>query len=182
MKKVTLFLAIFITALFLAACGSGGNESADNEPDSAQKDAISEGNTATEEESETKDDTGENPAANGDAEVLQLLENNEIGEYLADSKGMTLYYFKNDEPEKSNCSGECLDNWPAFLANDVDVPDGFDKNDFGTITREDTNAEQVTYKGYPLYYFAKDQQEGDVNGQGVKDVWYIINKDTEFEK
>ncbi|WP_425423161.1 hypothetical protein [Siminovitchia fordii] len=49
------------------------------------------------------------------------------------------------------------------------------------MTREDTDAEQVTYKGYPLYYFAKDQNKGDVNGQGVKDVWYLINKDTDFK-
>ncbi|RST73145.1 hypothetical protein D4T97_014600 [Siminovitchia acidinfaciens] len=110
------------------------------------------------------------------------MENTEVGEYLADSKGMTLYYFENDEPKKSNCSGECLGNWPAFFAKDFNVPYGFDKKDFGTITREDINAKQVTYKGYPLYYFAKDQQEGDVNGQGVKDAWYIIAKDTEFEK
>lgn len=125
---------------------------------------------------------------NGAAEVskdgtesLKLLENREVGKYLADSKGMTLYYFKKDESGKSNCAGECLDNWPPYMEKDFDVPEGFKKSDFGKIIREDTNSEQVTYKGYPLYYFVNDKQEGDVNGEGVKDIWYIVNSETAFQ-
>lgn len=34
---------------------------------------------------------------------------------------------------------------------------------------------QVTYKDYPLYYFVKDKEKGDINSQGVKDVWYVAN-------
>ncbi|VEF48206.1 Uncharacterised protein [Bacillus freudenreichii] len=89
MKKVTLFLAIFIAALFLVACGSGSNESVDDEPDSVQKDKSGEENIVAEEESETKHDSGE-PVENEVAESLQLMENTEVGEYLADFKGMTL--------------------------------------------------------------------------------------------
>ncbi|MBS4178483.1 COG4315 family predicted lipoprotein [Lederbergia citrea] len=111
---------------------------------------------------------------------LQVLESEKTGDYLADSKGMTLYYFKKDESGKSNCAGECLDNWPPFTEKDFNVPSGFDKKDFNTIKREDTGEEQVTYNGYPLYYFVNDKQKGDVNGEGVKDVWYIVNDETAF--
>ena len=34
---------------------------------------------------------------------------------------------------------------------------------------------QVTYGGWPLYYFSGDSAPGDVNGQGQGDVWYVID-------
>lgn len=161
MKKWMLIVSIF-AAIFLAACGNEAEE------------------TVKEMQTET-DSTKETAAKEEKAESLQMLENEATGEYLADSKGMTLYYFKKDEPGKSNCAGDCLANWPPFTQKEFEVPDQFDKEDFETIKREDTGVEQVTYKGYPLYYFAKDKVEGDVNGQGVKDVWFTVNNKTEFK-
>jgi predicted lipoprotein with Yx(FWY)xxD motif len=46
--------------------------------------------------------------------------------------------------------------------------------DFGTLTRSDGKM-QTTFRGYPLYYFFKDQMAGDMKGQGVKDVWYLVD-------
>lgn len=155
MKKRMFILTNFAMVLFLAACGNNAQDSA-------------------------KEDQVVNGAAEETTESLKLLENEKTGKYLADSNGMTLYYFKKDEPGKSNCAGECLENWPPFTEKDFDVPEGFDKKDFGTIKREDTGAEQVAYKGFPLYYFVNDKQEGHVNGEGVKDVWYIVNNETVF--
>lgn len=34
---------------------------------------------------------------------------------------------------------------------------------------------QVTYNGWPLYYFARDKQAGDTTGQGVGQVWYVVS-------
>ena len=161
MKKWSFIVSVFAIILLLAACNTGKEESAQSTP--ASKEASSD-------KSDTKQDTS----------ALQLLENEKVGKYLADSKGMALYYFKKDVSEKSNCSGECLQNWPPFTAEEFKVPSGFDKADFGTITRQDTGEEQVTYKGYPLYYFVNDKAKGDVNGQGVKDIWYIVNSETTF--
>ncbi len=39
----------------------------------------------------------------------------------------------------------------------------------GTVKRPE-GTEQVTYKGMPLYTFTQDAAEGDVKGQGIKDV------------
>ncbi|RWR04092.1 hypothetical protein QNH23_03145 [Siminovitchia fortis] len=178
MKRAMIILALFVSAMLLGACGSAKKESTGNGEDALQENTASEPGT---DHAEKIGSPEENSDMGGESGSLQLLEDDKVGEYLADSKGMALYYFTKDEPETSNCSGECLDNWPPFTEKDFDVPAGFDKCDFGTITREDTDAEQVTYKGYPLYYFAKDQNKGDVNGQGVKDVWYLINKDTDFK-
>jgi predicted lipoprotein with Yx(FWY)xxD motif len=33
---------------------------------------------------------------------------------------------------------------------------------------------QITLNGWPLYYFAGDEKPGDVNGQGVNDVWWVL--------
>ncbi|ASN06941.1 COG4315 family predicted lipoprotein [Virgibacillus necropolis] len=155
MKKWMFMITILTTILLLAACG---NETENTQGDQGNNDKTSESESAS----------------------LQLLDDAEIGKYLADAEGMTLYYFTKDESGKSNCSGKCLDNWPPFIAKDFEVPEGFSKNDFATIEREDTGEKQVTYKGYPLYYFVKDQAKGDVKGQGVKDVWYIVNAKTTF--
>lgn len=163
MKKGIFTLVILSIIFVLAACGKS-----------------TEGKTETDQPAQAQMEQNNSEQAPA-ADSLQLLENEKAGKYLADPQGRALYYFKNDKVGKSNCSGECLVNWPAFTQEDFVAPEGFDKNDFDTITREDNGEKQVTYKGFPLYYFAKDQQEGDVNGQGVKDVWFVVNSETKFE-
>jgi hypothetical protein len=46
--------------------------------------------------------------------------------------------------------------------------------DFGTIKRDDGQM-QATYKGWPLYYYIKDQVSGETAGQGVGGVWFVVN-------
>jgi len=98
-----------------------------------------------------------------------------IGKFLAcDVSGMTLYYFKKDSPGKSACEGDCLAKWPLYYVDKVAVKDGLDVKNFTTFTRGD-GKKQIAYKGMPLYFFAGDKKPGDTNGQGVKDVWYVVN-------
>ncbi|RAP74136.1 cupredoxin domain-containing protein [Paenibacillus montanisoli] len=101
----------------------------------------------------------------------------ELGNYLTDANGRTLYYFDKDTPDRSVCEGQCLVNWPAYHADGDSAPTGVASGDFGTITRSD-GSKQSTYKGYPLYYFIKDTKHGDFNGQDVNKVWYVINPAT----
>ncbi len=110
-------------------------------------------------------------AAGGD---LQIVTKDGVGSYLTDGRGMTLYYFKKDAQDKNSCIGPCLEKWPAYYADQVTTPAGSDPKDFGTFTRKD-GAKQTTFKGWPLYYFIGDKAAGDTNGQGVKDVWYVVN-------
>jgi predicted lipoprotein with Yx(FWY)xxD motif len=161
MKKWTFFLTVFSVIFLLAACSSKTEES---KKTNASK----------------KETTTASEVSKPEKVSLQLLDNANTGKYLADANGMALYYYTKDQAGKSNCSGQCLVNWPAFSATDFEVPEGFNKSDFGTIKREDNGVEQVTYKGYPLYYWIKDKAKGDVTGQGVGNVWYIINTETTF--
>ena len=97
-----------------------------------------------------------------------------IGDYLVDGKGMTLYYFTRDTAGKSSATAQVIANWPIFYAADIVIPSNLNTSDFGSITGFNGQA-QTTYKGWPLYYYIKDQTPGDTLGQGVGGVWYVIN-------
>lgn len=46
---------------------------------------------------------------------------------------------------------------------------------WGTVTRNDGTTE-ATYNGWPLYYWAQDSAPGQTTGQGVQDVWWVVNR------
>ncbi len=106
--------------------------------------------------------------------AVQTKNKEGVGNYLADAKGMTLYWFKNDLPGKSACAGPCVEKWPIYYRESVMAGKDLKGEDFGTITRED-GKKQTTFRGYPLYYWAGDKAPGDTGGQGVKDVWYVVD-------
>lgn len=109
-------------------------------------------------------------------QAVKVQQNDVVGKYLTDTEGITLYWFKNDEPGKSNCAGSCLMRWPGFYDEKVAVPDGIAMEDFGTITRND-GEKQTTFRGYPLYYWINDMKAGDTAGNGIKGVWSVVNPD-----
>jgi predicted lipoprotein with Yx(FWY)xxD motif len=97
----------------------------------------------------------------------------DLGDILVDGDGNTLYVFEPDAQGASTCYDSCEGNWPP-LVGDVAAGDGVDGSLLGTAARTD-GTDQVTYNGWPLYYFAHDAAPGDVNGQGVGDVWYVVS-------
>jgi predicted lipoprotein with Yx(FWY)xxD motif len=101
------------------------------------------------------------PAASADSTVA-MAETDDLGEFLVDAEGMTLYLFTNDSPGMSACDEEYLEYWPAFTAQEpLTLPEGV-PGELTQIERED-GAEMVAYKDIPLYSFAGD--EADTNGQ-----------------
>lgn len=112
--------------------------------------------------------------AQADHHKTKIMAKEGVGSYLADAKGMTLYYFTKDSAGKSACAGDCLEKWPAYTAEKVEPQAGLNAKDFGVLKREGGKP-QVTFRGFPLYYFFKDQKPGDTNGQGVNSVWYVVD-------
>lgn len=103
------------------------------------------------------------------------------GVYLVDAAGKSLYLFKADaQGEGSTCYDACAEIWPPLLT--VGKPDasGQARADLlGTIERKN-GATQVTYNGWPLYYFAQDNEPGDTQGQDVHGFgaeWYLVAPD-----
>ena len=102
----------------------------------------------------------------------------EIGTYVADGQGRTLYRFDKDrsKPSKSNCNGECAKTWPPLLVKSLGqiYPSGINPKLVGYVERADGTC-QVTIDGWPVYLFAKDTKPGDLNGQGVGGTWFAIS-------
>jgi predicted lipoprotein with Yx(FWY)xxD motif len=105
---------------------------------------------------------------------VKIAKKDGVGSYLTDTEGMTLYWFKNDSPGVSACSGGCVDKWPLYSRMRVQPPAGVNAEDFGTIKRDD-GKEQTTFRGYPLYYYALDKAAGDTRGQNVGEAWFVID-------
>lgn len=105
-----------------------------------------------------------------------MIADSDLGEIVVDADGMTLYMFDTDTQGSgaSSCSGECLTNWPP-LTTDGQAPavQGV-TGEVGTIETADGST-QVTLNGWPLYYFAGDAAAGDVNGQGVGGIWWVLS-------
>ena len=118
-----------------------------------------------------KDDDG-TPVVNS----VQLKTDPTLGQYLADSTGRTLYVFSPDVAGQSVCSGNCLIAWPVFYSGKLQLPSGLNAADFGTITRTD-GTKQTTFRGWPLYYYEQDAAPGDVKGENVNQVWFVVNPD-----
>jgi predicted lipoprotein with Yx(FWY)xxD motif len=106
--------------------------------------------------------------------TVNVSTKSDLGNYLVDGTGKTLYYFTRDIVGKSNATSAIIMIWPIFNATSIMVPLSLNTADFGTITRDD-GQKQTTYKGYPLYYFANDQGPGDTSGQGINGIWFVIN-------
>jgi predicted lipoprotein with Yx(FWY)xxD motif len=112
-----------------------------------------------------------------DAITLQTARDAELGRFLVDENGMTLYMFTLDEAGKSNCDAGCLAAWPPLLADrDVVAGDGVDASLIGQGDMLDGRT-IITYNGMPLYYWAADANPGDTTGQGFGDVWFVVAPD-----
>lgn len=118
------------------------------------------------------------PAAQSSAPVGALalkMANTSLGSVLVDGAGMTLYMFAKDSANTSACEGQCLVNWPPLLGAPT-AGAGVDDSKLGSFTRTDGRV-QATYNGWPLYYWFNDKSPGDVSGQGVQGVWFVLDRD-----
>lgn len=90
----------------------------------------------------------------------------------ADARGMTMYTTDKDvEPSKATCVDECAKAWPAALAPRGARPLG----DWSPMDRAD-GTKQWSYKGKPLYTFARDLKIGDANGNGAQSgTWHTVS-------
>ena len=107
-----------------------------------------------------------------------------VNNVLVDGMGMTLYVFTKDTPASgstaatSACTSDgCVARWPLLTTDGDGVAgSGIDQALLGMSTHTN-GATQVTYNGWPLYYFAADMAPGDALGQGVGGVWWVVSPD-----
>lgn len=106
-----------------------------------------------------------------------------LGTYLIGYTGMPLYTYSKDEGTKSTCTGACAKNWPPYVVAPTDVINqvklGVDASLVGTTTVPAGYSDpsgytiQLTYRGQPLYFYAKDASGSKAQGDGVNGVWSV---------
>jgi predicted lipoprotein with Yx(FWY)xxD motif len=104
----------------------------------------------------------------GDSSGPARVGDSAMGKVLTDAKGMTLYTFDRDASGKSNCNGQCAQNWPPLTAAATAQAQG----EWSIVTRDD-GSKMWAYKGKPVYGWVKDQKAGDTTGEGVNNVWHV---------
>ncbi len=165
------FLVMSVLFLASAACSSN------NDGDAATGSATPTSSPTAEATESSASTPTETPTSAGRTELES--EDSALGMILTDGSGNTLYAFQPDAQGPSTCYDDCASSWPALLVKgELEVSgndeDPTDARLLDTTARDDGGA-QVTYNGWPLYYFAGDEAPGDTNGQGVSDVWYVIS-------
>jgi predicted lipoprotein with Yx(FWY)xxD motif len=107
--------------------------------------------------------------------VVRAVAHSQLGTILVDGNGQTLYLFTRDERNRSNCTDRCAQIWPPLTTTGAPTAgDGAVSGLLGTITRPEGTM-QVTYNGWPLYRYSQDTAAGDVKGQNVNNIWFVVS-------
>lgn len=106
-------------------------------------------------------------AASGQpASAALKTEKSSLGTVLANSAGLTVYWFSADHGTTSACTGSCAAAWPPVIGAPKAASGVTLSGTLGTITRSG-GQKQATYNGHPLYTFKIDTAPGQVSGNGV---------------
>jgi predicted lipoprotein with Yx(FWY)xxD motif len=100
-----------------------------------------------------------------------------FGKILFAGNGRALYGFTRDRRNgPSRCYGDCAAAWPVYFAKGtLKAGAGVKQSLLGTIRRRD-GRRQVTYNGWPLYYYAHEKA-GEVKCQNVAThggTWLVV--------
>ena len=104
--------------------------------------------------------------AHGNALVHSREFNGQV--YMMNATHYSLYFYAKDGQNVSNCYGECAASWPPAL---LDAGAQLGEN-YALFARNDGKM-QIAFKGRPLYRFGGDANVGDINGDGLGDVWEL---------
>ncbi len=113
------------------------------------------------------------------ATATLTVRNTRYGAILFDGRGRALYGFTRDERGgPSQCYGACATAWPVQYARKAQLRagPGVKRSLLGTTRRRD-GRRQVTYNGWPLYYYVDDVRPGQVTCQNVDEfggLWLVV--------
>jgi predicted lipoprotein with Yx(FWY)xxD motif len=116
---------------------------------------------------------GSSPMSSSGTAALKKIKT-AIGPVLADSKGLTLYWYAKDTKMTSACTGSCATAWPPLLGKPAAAMGVRLVGKFGTIKRA-SGMLQATYKGHPLYTYAGDSAPGQIKGNGLGGIWHVLH-------
>lgn len=119
--------------------------------------------------------------ADGNHYKADLSIGEEATAYFTDDRGRTLYAFKPDKFNQNTFTKEDFSNdavWPIYQKSVGPIPSIINKDLIANINV--FGKTQLTYQGWPLYYFGQDTNRGDNKGVSVPQpgVWPIVNLST----
>lgn len=123
---------------------------------------------------------------------LAVATSDDYGQYLVDGEGRALYVLEGSrqqagqaqqpaqgqqasqpqaQGQTAQCAAECHAEWPPYVTQGA--PAAGQGIDAGLISTTATmqNAQQVTYAGWPLFYYSGDRDPGSTSGQELDDSW-----------
>jgi predicted lipoprotein with Yx(FWY)xxD motif len=105
-----------------------------------------------------------------------MVASTDLGDVVVTADGMTVYMFDNDTQSSgvSSCTGQCLAQWPPVLTTSAAPTGDGIIGELGTIQTPGGEL-QITVNGWPVYLFAGDTAPGDVTGQGLGGIWWVLN-------
>jgi len=114
------------------------------------------------------------------AAVLSVADS-KAGQIVVAEQGLSVYFFTKNTKDSGNsvCTGACLTSWPPVTSTTATPTVNGVTGKVGTIPTADGKM-QVTINGMPIYYYSKDQAAGDINGQGVGGVWFLVSPSGEM--
>lgn len=188
-RSVLMVAGVAFAALTLAGCSAGSSASSGGSSGPAASASSSSASSASSSSSPSSagaygtDDKGGDSGGGHGADDGIATASTSLGTVVVDGKGMTAYFYDQDVKGsgKSTCSGGCAAAWPAIESDAAKPTVSGVTGDVGTITGVDGKL-QVTIDGRPIYTYAADAKPGDVTGQGVGGVWYVVNPDGTEQK
>jgi predicted lipoprotein with Yx(FWY)xxD motif len=111
--------------------------------------------------------------------TVSVVKSKTFGTILVGASGRTLYRYTVDRPRTNRCTADpaCNPYWPPLLIKagaKATAGTGVKAAKLGTIKAKN-GMRQVTYAGWPLYYFAGDKKAGQTSGQAFEKEWYVVN-------
>lgn len=159
-------------AIAMAACGTDATDDPTTPAAATSSAAV---DPTSEPAAEPTSQPSTEPAADPTGDATVAVAESSLGQILVDADGMTLYVFDVDPVGDSACTDSCVSAWPPLVAEAV-AGEGV-TGTLDTFARSDGGGDQVTINGRALYTWAQDSAPGDVTGQGVNDVWWVVAPD-----
>lgn len=115
--------------------------------------------------------------ATADVNVSTLQDH---GLVITDGDGRPLYAFSLDEPNQSNCTKRCTEQFPPKLKEGIiNTGARVASDQINTMIRGD-GLRQMTFAGRPLYYYIADKAAARSFGQGLESfggTWHLVRPD-----
>jgi LPXTG-motif cell wall-anchored protein len=108
------------------------------------------------------------------AQTLRIGQKADLGRFIVDAQGRTLYLFTRDNGTTSACMDACLTTWPPLVQASGQPALGPGLGGTVGVAVQADGRRQVTYNGKLLYYYRNDMNPGDTVGQNVGGVWFVV--------